>query len=115
MSSRGTKLYLTDILDSIDKIGLYTAGISFSNFSKDSKTIDAVVRNLSINGEAAANIPANVSAANSQIPWREMVGMRNKVVHEYFGVDEGILWKTIAEDLPRLHAQIEELRDRLAE
>jgi hypothetical protein len=101
------------MLEAIDKIRRYTHSIPFPDFVKDGRTIDAVVRNLSIIGEAATYLPANIVAANPQIPWREMIGMRNKVIHEYFGVDEDILWKTITEDLPRLRSQIEELRDHL--
>jgi len=109
MSSRGIKLYLTDILEAIEKIGRYTQGISFQVFAKDGKTVDAVIRNLSIIGEAAARIPEDFRVASPEVPWQEIVGMRNKVVHEYFGVDEEILWKTITEDLGGLEDQVRSL------
>jgi len=112
MSSRGVKLYLADILEAIEKIGRYTRGTSFKDFAKDEKTVDAVVRNLVIIGEAAARIPDDYRSANPEVPWQEIVGMRNKVVHEYFGVDEEILWKTIAEDLGGLEGYVRSLLDR---
>jgi len=72
-----------------------------------------VVRNLTIIGEAARNIPEEVKLKNPDIAWSEAIGMRNKVAHEYFGVDEDILWKTIKEDLPTLKKQITELLENL--
>ena len=75
-------------------------------------TIDAVVRNLMIIGEAAKNIPEEIKSKNPKIAWSEAVGMRNKVTHEYFGVDEDILWKTIKEDLPVFKKQILKLLEK---
>ena len=72
-------------------------------------TIDAVVRNLEIIGEAANNIPEETTDKYPEIPWREMISMRNKVLHEYFGVDEEILWQTITNDLPPLKKQLKNL------
>lgn len=106
MSKRGAKLYLEDIRDSIKKIEEYTKDLNFDEFIKDEKTIDAVVRNLTIIGEAAKNIPNKIKSKNPDIAWVEAIGMRNKVTHEYFGVDEDILWKTIKEDLPIFKKQI---------
>jgi len=100
MSKRGVELYLGDIKDSIRKIEKYARGINFSEFSHDEKTMDAVVRNLSIIGEAVRNIPRDTKAKNPDVAWKEILGMRNKVIHEYFGIDDEILWKTIKEDLP---------------
>ena len=111
MSKRDPKLYLTDILSSIEKIASYIKAISFEKFEEDEKTLDAVVRNLEIIGEAAKYISQDEDFIdkNPHIPWREMVSMRNKVLHEYFGVDIDILWKTVTEDLPKLKAQIKNL------
>ena len=75
-------------------------------------TIDAVVRNLTIIGGAAKNIPEEIKSKNPEIAWSEAVGMRNKVTHEYFGVDEDILWKTIKEDLPVFKKQILKLLEK---
>lgn len=111
MSKRLPKLYLEDILTSISNIDEYTKGLSFKDFKSDKKTIDAVVRNLEIIGEAARNIGQSFTEEHSQLPWSEMISMRNKVIHEYIAVDVEILWKTIQEDLPMLKEQIEELPD----
>lgn len=106
MSERGAKLYLADIENALAKIEQYTQGFSFEQFAANQLVIDAVVRNFEIVGEAVRNIPSEVTAAHPDIPWEKMIGMRNKVIHEYFGVDEEILWKTIQEDLPVFRGQI---------
>lgn len=106
---RNAKLYLEDILQSILKIEKYTQPLTFNHFSKDDKTIDAVVRNLAVIGEAAKNIPAEFKSKNPDISWKEIAGMRNKIIHEYFGIDEEILWKTIKEDLLPLKLKIKKL------
>lgn len=109
MSKREAKLYIEDILHSIQKIENYTKGILFVDFEEDGKTVDAVVRNLEIIGEAAKNISHEFGNKFPKIPWKEMITMRNKVSHEYFGVDSEILWKTINEDLPLLKEKIKKL------
>ena len=109
MSKRDPNLYLEDIKDSIRKIEKYTHGVNFNEFSRDEKLIDAVVRNLSIIGEAVINMPKEIKTQNQDVAWKEIKGMRNKVIHEYFGIDEDILWKTIQEDLPVFKKQIAKL------
>ena len=109
MSEREAKLYLEDIKDSISKIERYVNGVDFETFSNDDKTIDAVVRNLEIIGEAVNSLPEEIKIQNPEIAWKEAVGMRNKITHEYFGVDESILWKTITEDLPVFKNQISKI------
>ena len=109
MSKRGIKLYIEDVRDSIAKIEKYTMGLDFNTFVKDEKTIDAVVRNLSIIGEAVKNFPDELKSKYPQVPWKEIAGTRNKTIHEYFGIDEDILWKTIKEDLPPFKKQISEI------
>lgn len=100
-------------MTSVSRIEEYVGSVTFENFNKDQKTIDAVVRNLEIIGEAAKNISEEFIEKYSDLPWREMVSMRNKVIHEYFGVDISILWQTIKEDLPGLKMQVEELFNTL--
>ncbi len=107
MSKRLPKLYLEDISNSISNIEDYTKGITFKDFAQDKKTIDAVVRNLEIIGEASKNIPEKFREGHNEIPWSEMISMRNKVIHEYISVDVETLWKTIKEDLPKLNRQID--------
>lgn len=109
MSKRGIKLYIEDIKESIRKIEKYTRSVNFDEFSRDEKLIDAVVRNLSVIGEAVINIPKEIKAKNPDIAWNEINGMRNKVIHEYFGIDDEILWETIQEDLPIFKKQIAKL------
>lgn len=106
MSERGAKLYFADIETALGKIEQYTGRLSFEQFASSEQVIDAVVRNFEIIGEAVRNIPSKVKLSNSDIPWEKMISMRNKVIHEYFGVDEEILWKTIQEDLPVFKEQI---------
>ncbi|ABB15567.1 HepT-like ribonuclease domain-containing protein [Carboxydothermus hydrogenoformans] len=106
---RDYKLYLSDILESAKKILDYTKNITYDEFMLDSKTIDAVVRNLEIIGEAANKIPEKITALYPEIPWRSMIGMRNLLVHEYFGVSIKIIWETIKRDIPDLIKKIENI------
>lgn len=106
MTRRSSKLYIKDILDCIDKIGKYVKGLSFEDFAKKKMVIDAVVRNFEIIGEAAKNISSEVKTKYDKIPWKEMAGMRDKTIHEYFGVDLKIIWKTIKQSLPQLKKSI---------
>lgn len=87
MSNRPIKLYVDDIKEAIQKIELYTKGMTFDEFKDDSKTIDAVIRNIEVIGEAAKHIPTKIRLMHIEIPWKEIVGTRSKVIHEYFGVD----------------------------
>jgi uncharacterized protein with HEPN domain len=97
---RDILLYINDIFYSCQKILEYTEKYDFKMFKRDTKTIDAVVRNLEIIGEASKNLPAQFRKQNKEIPWKVIIGMRNKVAHEYFGIDESILWETIKQDIP---------------
>ena len=108
-NTRNVQLYLQDILEAIKNIGEYTRGLTYAGYIADKKTVDAVVHNLEIIGEAADNIPNDFTAEHEDIPWQKMVGMRNKMVHEYFGVDQGIIWQTIQVDLPPLRELLGEL------
>lgn len=110
MSKRDAQLYLDDIFQSIDHIEQYTVGLTFEEFSQDSKTIDAVLRNFEVLGEAAARLPEEFTEKYSFVPWSSMIGVRNKVIHEYFGIDPEIIWKTIQEDIPKLKLNLEQLR-----
>jgi uncharacterized protein with HEPN domain len=90
--SRDYKVYLEDILEAIGKIRVYTAGLSFSTFTADSKTLDAVVRNLEIIGEAVRGVPELVRSKHPEVDWKRITGLRNILIHEYFGVDAEIVW-----------------------
>ena len=102
MPPRSWRVRIEDVLDAIDTIEHYVAGLDFDAFEADRKTVDAVERNLEIIGEATANLPDEVLARWPEVPWRYMKGVRNLLAHEYFGVDVGILWQTIQEDLPAI-------------
>jgi len=84
---RDYRLYINDILEAIEKIKKYTKGLSFEKFSQNEMTIDAVVRNFGIIGEAVKHIPLKIKKKYPNVPWREMAGMRDKLIHEYFGVN----------------------------
>jgi uncharacterized protein with HEPN domain len=106
---RSWRLRIDDILAAVDAILRYTAGMDRATFAGDSRTVDAVVRNLIVIGEAAGHVPDDVVAANPQIPWTRMRGLRNLAVHEYFGLDPDILWDTVTGNLPALVPELRKL------
>lgn len=99
---RDSRVYLDDILDAINKIEKYTKELSFEAFVKDQKTIDAVVRNFEIIGEATKHVTEKVRKEHPEVPWSYMAGMRDKLIHGYFGVKLDVIWKTIKERLPEV-------------
>ena len=102
MPPREWRFRVQDIIEAIEKICRYTGGLNFEAFSADEKTVDAVVRNLEIIGEAVRHIPEEILKEFPALPWAEMRGIRNVLIHEYFGVSLPILWKTTQTDLPPL-------------
>ncbi|MBI5116921.1 DUF86 domain-containing protein [Candidatus Poribacteria bacterium] len=105
--------YLKDILDAIDETAEFTVGMFFEQFTHDRKTINSVVRSLEVLGEAAKRIPDDLRAQASIVPWKRMAGMRDKLIHEYFGVDLSIVWTVIKDELPPLRPEIEHLLRKL--
>ena len=95
MSKREYRDYLQDILDAVCDAENFVDSLSFEQFKKDRKTINAVVRSLEIIGEAAKNIPVEIRRRHAELPWRKMSAMRDKMIHGYFGVDSKTLWNTI--------------------
>lgn len=106
---RNWKIRITDILQCIAKIRRYTKGYSFDEFSSDEKTIDSVLRNLEIIGEAARSVPGEIRARHPELPWAEMLTMRNIVIHDYHGVNLSIIWQTVKEDLPPLVSRLKRI------
>lgn len=115
MPSRDWSFRIQDILEAITAVLDYVAGTTFEDFVRDQRTIDAVVRRLTIIGEASNHVPEEVCLRNPHIPWADMRAMRNFVVHEYFGVSEQILWDTIHNDLPGIVEPLKRLIDREAD
>lgn len=107
--SREPRLFLEDILESCAKILRYTEGMDFARFTADEKTRDAVVRNLTVIGEAVKNLPADIRQRYPEVEWRKIAGLRDIVVHEYFGVDADILWDIVKNRIPALLEKIENI------
>ena len=102
MSERRDYDYLGDIQEAVERIAAYATDMTFEQFLKDTKTQDAIVRNLEVIGEAAKNISGSLRETNPRIPWKDLAGMRDKMIHHYFGIDYEIVWKVIKEELPAL-------------
>ena len=113
MSKREPRLLIEDILEAADKIKQYTVGFSFNDFIRDSKTIDAVIRNFEIIGEAARRIPEDFKAKHTRIDWLRVIGFRNRVVHDYMGVDHKIVWTIIEKDLDTLVSDLRKILKEL--
>jgi uncharacterized protein with HEPN domain len=96
---RNWKMRVEDILACIEKIKKYTHGMSYEQFSEDGKTVDAVIRNMEIIGEAAGFIPLEIQEKYPELAWLEMRGMRNIMAHGYFGISLPIIWRAIEKDL----------------
>jgi uncharacterized protein with HEPN domain len=109
MTTRSYKLYAKDILDSIEKIEEFIDGIDFDGFHEDDKTSSAVIRKLEIIGEAVKQLPAQIKDNYKGIPWKEMAGMRDKLIHWYFGVDYELVWNVITEEIPRLKSKLKKI------
>ena len=109
MSKRTPALLLEDILEAAQRILDYTSNVGFDEFEADSKTIDAVIRNFEIIGEASHALPEDFKSRHPEINWQQIWGFRNRIVHGYFGADNGIVWKLIQEQIPMLRSDIEQL------
>jgi uncharacterized protein with HEPN domain len=99
---RRDKEYLADAVEAVQRIIAYTGGLTYEEFLADRKTQDAVLRNLQVMGEAVKRLSAPVKQARPHLPWKQMAGMRDKVVHDYFGINLDIVWALAKEELPAL-------------
>lgn len=107
--------YIQDILDSINDIEHFIEGMNFNDFKIDRKTVNAVVRCIEIIGEASKKIPKSIRGTRPEIPWKKMAGMRDKLTHEYFGVDLEIIWKVATEEIHQLKPGIQQILNSLQE
>lgn len=106
---KNPKIFLEHIKESIDEIENHIGNMSEKIFLDDIKTKDAVIRRIEIIGEATKNLPVSFKKKNPQIEWQDISNMRNKLIHEYFGVDEYLVWEVIKKDIPKLKKQIQKL------
>ncbi len=110
MSRRPIRLLIEDMLERIERIERFVAGLDHKAFLGDEKTIDSVVRNLEVIGEAAGRLPQELRDRHPEIPWRQIVGLRNRIVHQYFDVDLQLVWEIVRVELVDLKRQLSALR-----
>lgn len=106
---RNYELYLKDIVAAMESIEAFIAGIDFETFQTDDKTASAVMRKLEIIGEAVKQVPDEIRQKYPQVPWKEMAGMRDKLIHFYFGVDYFLVWKAITERVPEIKEELQRI------
>ncbi len=111
MSNRSPNLLLEDIFESANKILQYVNNLSYEQFIQDTKTCDAVIRNFEIIGEAANRLSEDFKEKNKDVDWKRIKGFRNRIVHDYFGVDYSIVWQIIQHYLPSLIKTIRDIKD----
>lgn len=106
------KIFLEHITESIREIERHIKNMSEGKFMRDVKTQDAVIRRIEIIGEATKNLPSNFRKKNPHVEWKEIAGMRNKLIHEYFGIDLDLVWSVVNDDIPKLKKQISNLLEK---
>ena len=106
MSRRDWSLFVADMQEAIEKIASYVDAMTFTDFQSDTRTVDAVVHNLLVIGEAARCLPASIKENHPDIDWIAINGLRNQIAHEYFGLSLSVIWEIVQRDLPRLQQQL---------
>jgi uncharacterized protein with HEPN domain len=102
-------IYIEHILECITKIQAYTSNISKEQFATSDLIQDAVIRNIEVIGEASKKVSQDLKQTYFEIPWKEIAGMRDKLIHDYLGVDIDVIWKTILEDIPALNSHLNKI------
>jgi len=110
MSRRGDADLVADILEAAFRIGEYIRGMTFGEFENDMKTQDAVVRNIEIVGEAVKRLSSEFKRRHPEVPWRQMAGMRDVIIHRYFGVALDIVWMVATKDMPEAVTRFKEAK-----
>ena len=113
MDNKDNTIFLKHILECVEKIELFVQGFDFEQFRQDSKTTDAVVRNVEVIGEAATNLTRDFRSNNSQVEWRKIIATRNRIIHGYATVDLEIIWNIAKSDLGNLKTEIEKILENL--
>jgi uncharacterized protein with HEPN domain len=108
-------VFLDDILEGIEKAEDFTKGMDFREFAEDEKTVFAAIRAIEIVGEAVKRIPEEMKKQYPDIPWKEMAGMRDVLIHDYFGIDKKTLWRTIRKDIPAVKPKIRKVMKSASE
>lgn len=114
VASREWRFYLDDMIEFAEKVIAYTDGLDQAAFAASGLNYDATVRNLELIGEAASHIPEAVRTENPQIPWRQVIATRNRLIHGYLGIDNDTLWSIVKDDIPALLGMLAAIKAKLA-
>ena len=109
MKDRELRDYINDLTEACEDILSFTKGMSYSDFTDDKKTINAVIRSLEVIGESTKNLPASFRSNYPNIPWKQMAGMRDKLIHNYFGIDIQMVWQAVEKHIPHILVLIREI------
>ena len=112
---RSVEIYIKDIIEYMERAENHIKNFQFDQFLKDDKTCDAVIRCIEVIGEATKNIPEEIRISNPSISWRDLAGMRDKIIHSYFTVDFETVWLVIKEDIPRLKPMVKKVLEKMEE